>query len=263
MTNLTPPDNAHSVVTAPATAPVASAPAPAATEKPGGVTMDVVVARYREDPGWLAPLGGYVLLYDKSGDAAGAAALCRGAGLARLAALPNVGRESHTYLHHIVDHYDTLADVTVFVQGDVMDHVPEAYRWRHPAEWLRDLAAQALERGVSGNAAPHLHYGSMCARRELRMATIWPTLKDSGRTLGGWLDWALEPLPDAERAARRVPEGEAIAWYAGACFAARRDHLRQHPRAFWERLLAQVSDHADPEAGHYMERSWHALVRGV
>ena len=31
--------------------------------------------------------------------------------------LPNVGRESHTYLHHIVSNYDSLADWTVFSQA--------------------------------------------------------------------------------------------------------------------------------------------------
>jgi len=32
--------------------------------------------------------------------------------------LPNVGRESHTYLHHIVEHYDSLASWTVFSQAE-------------------------------------------------------------------------------------------------------------------------------------------------
>ena len=30
--------------------------------------------------------------------------------------LPNVGRESHTYLHHIVENWDHLAAVTIFMQ---------------------------------------------------------------------------------------------------------------------------------------------------
>ena len=31
--------------------------------------------------------------------------------------LPNVGRESHTYLTHIVTQYDDLSDYTIFFQG--------------------------------------------------------------------------------------------------------------------------------------------------
>jgi hypothetical protein len=33
--------------------------------------------------------------------------------------LPNVGREGHTYLHHIVENYDMLADWTVFSQAAI------------------------------------------------------------------------------------------------------------------------------------------------
>ncbi|KAG1674943.1 hypothetical protein FOA52_014737 [Chlamydomonas sp. UWO 241] len=38
-------------------------------------------------------------------------------------ALPNIGREAHTYLHHIVSRYADLADLTIFVQGDPYDHI--------------------------------------------------------------------------------------------------------------------------------------------
>ena len=33
--------------------------------------------------------------------------------------LPNVGREQHAYLTHIVRNYDSLADWTVFLHGKV------------------------------------------------------------------------------------------------------------------------------------------------
>ena len=35
--------------------------------------------------------------------------------------LPNYGRESQTYLHHIVENYDSLYDGTIFLQGDIKD----------------------------------------------------------------------------------------------------------------------------------------------
>ena len=36
--------------------------------------------------------------------------------------VPNVGRESHTYLYHIVHNYDNLNDYTLFCQGNPLDH---------------------------------------------------------------------------------------------------------------------------------------------
>ena len=39
--------------------------------------------------------------------------------------LPNIGRESHTYLYHIINNYDKLADQTIFCQGDSIFHSPD------------------------------------------------------------------------------------------------------------------------------------------
>jgi hypothetical protein len=41
----------------------------------------------------------------------------------RIYRVPNVGREGHTFLHHIVEHYDNLADHTLFCQET--PHHPE------------------------------------------------------------------------------------------------------------------------------------------
>jgi hypothetical protein len=72
--------------------------------------MDVVVARYNEDIKWTTMLKGdfNLIVYDK------------GQGLGH--PLPNVGREAHTYLHHIVSHWENLAEYTIFLQGWPFDH---------------------------------------------------------------------------------------------------------------------------------------------
>lgn len=36
--------------------------------------------------------------------------------------LPNIGRESHTYIYHIIKNYNNLADFTTFVQGGPFFH---------------------------------------------------------------------------------------------------------------------------------------------
>lgn len=51
------------------------------------------------------------VVYDKSGSYGGD---CR--------RVPNAGREGSTYLLHIVENYDRLAEKTLFIQDDVTDH---------------------------------------------------------------------------------------------------------------------------------------------
>merc|ERR1719356_1985609 len=72
--------------------------------------VDVVVAHYDEDLAWLDRYRSPDVrfrVYSKGGDAQ--------AGISEL--LPNVGRESQTYLHHIIKNYDSLAPWTVFTQA--------------------------------------------------------------------------------------------------------------------------------------------------
>lgn len=35
----------------------------------------------------------------------------------------NIGREGHTYLTHIINNYDNLADLTIFIQDDFYNHL--------------------------------------------------------------------------------------------------------------------------------------------
>lgn len=100
------------------------------------ITLDVVVA-YHSDRTYVqlldelhAALEGRniivrAVVYDKSG--------CSGISEAPRCAherqiVPNVGRESETYIRHIADRHGGLADYTLFVQDDASVHVPHHHR---------------------------------------------------------------------------------------------------------------------------------------
>ena len=80
--------------------------------------FELVVARYDEDLAWLkrVPKELLVTVYDKGDGASGGIRL------------PNEGREAHTYLDHLAGRYESLADVTVFVQGHPFDHAPDLHK---------------------------------------------------------------------------------------------------------------------------------------
>jgi len=85
----------------------------------------LVVAKYHENIDWTSPAkseGVDVIVYDKSNpsiiDPQESVNLSK-----NLIQIPNIGRESHTYLAHIVRNYDSLYDIEIFSQGDVSDHV--------------------------------------------------------------------------------------------------------------------------------------------
>ena len=71
--------------------------------------MDIVVARYTEDLGWLDAFNGFnIFIYNKGRDGTGIK-------------LDNIGREANTYLYHIVNNYNNLND-SCFLQGNPFHH---------------------------------------------------------------------------------------------------------------------------------------------
>ena len=109
---------------------------PYSGQRHGQRRFDIVLAHYQETP-WkvksavtllkavpsITELNPRVIVYSKGMEAASNAtssmALKEQLGADILYTLPNVGRESDTYLAHIVEHYDELADHTMFLQAQI------------------------------------------------------------------------------------------------------------------------------------------------
>ncbi len=74
--------------------------------------VEVVVAKYEEDINWTKEFKkSKLFIYDKSDKDNG------------YINLPNIGREAHTYLYHIINNYDNLSDYVCFLQGNPYDGV--------------------------------------------------------------------------------------------------------------------------------------------
>ena len=75
---------------------------------------EMVIARYSEDISWAKNYQDYVITCYNKGKNKPDCGNCT------IIPLENVGRESHTYIYHIIKNYDNLADVTVFTMGSCM-----------------------------------------------------------------------------------------------------------------------------------------------
>jgi len=72
--------------------------------------FEIVVAKYNEDVSWSDPWRKNVTIYNKNPNDP------------RFPKLPNMGREAGTYLYHLLNRFDTLAERTLFLQGHPFDH---------------------------------------------------------------------------------------------------------------------------------------------
>lgn len=85
------------------------------------MSVKIVVARYNEDISWTTQIVYPVIIYNKGAQRIDAS---------NVIPLINKGREGETFLRHIVENYNKLDDVTVFLQGDPFDHLTILTGWQ-------------------------------------------------------------------------------------------------------------------------------------
>jgi hypothetical protein len=88
-----------------------------AGEKFDPAKVALVIARCAENIRWVVAYEDIAIVYNK-GDK------CDITVTHPIIPLPNVGREGHTYLHHIIDKYDILSEQIIFTQADPFVHNP-------------------------------------------------------------------------------------------------------------------------------------------
>jgi hypothetical protein len=201
--------------------------------------MELVVARYREDLNWLRKVPPVIqkTVYDKSGEPNP---------VPTAIPLPNnAGREAHTYLHHIITRYDSLADWTIFCQGKPFDH---AFDFHYS---LRAFAANPDQIGTTGLIESDTdkfrwlgHIVDTDDNRGQRLFTTW-SKNDDGRGLD---------LMGFHRALFNTDGPETYPFVLGAQFAVHRDLIQKRPLVFYEQALTISVDFLD--AAHCFERTW-------
>jgi len=220
-------------------------------QQPDEPTVQVVVARHREDVSWLEGLGMPGIVYDKSGGPESHIPSTIGL---PVIGLPNIGRETHTYLTHIVRSYPDFPDYTVFLQGSPFVHMgPEA-----GPDTLKAAIERNIRLGVQFTG--FAWYKLKCDRLGRPHDLAKP------ENQGKWLGWGKD-IPVGEVYARLfacgVPETFLVTAPAGMLFVARARILAR-PLQFYQVALELIE--ADPQdennTGHAFERLWGIVFNG-
>lgn len=225
----------------------------------------MVVARYKEDSSWTDTakhLNIDVLVYDKSNPEL---KLFEDKVEVRtgLIQLANVGKESHTYLRHIVDNYDNLYDFEIFAQGEIRDHVPLQHFW----SCVSNLGPQTPYLDLSTT----FKYQCMSESTRDRIKAEQPTnphvnLMDdrTSNVEGGHGDYLGDRDFFEMVYGKDYDEGLYFRVGVHGLFAASRETIRRHPRSTYEMLLNMfdpklVGDFQVMSSGYKMEHFWNIL----
>jgi len=190
------------------------------------MSYHVVVARYNEDLSWLNKYNlNNVIIYNKGSFST------IDIPVKNIVNLPNVGRETHTYLTYIIDNYHNLPDVIHFTQGSIDDHHQQNNDFLNITEYSHNYTTCSFMMGF--NVYPP------------RLSYYYTPLDPAECDGVEWFRRYVNPYVDMN----------CMNIWCGAIFSVRREYILSRPKQYYQTLLQQVQTF-NPEVGHFFERSW-------
>ena len=225
---------------------------PGLSRKPGldldhAQNVEVIIARYNESLSWtLLPIFNKFkyIVYNKGDNEHFEKRL-----VTKIINLPNVGRNDHTFLHHIVNNYDRLARITVFLPGSTnipfkMERAKKILRGiiksRYKTAYFYgfktpDVKQQFRNFFLNNYAASDPQNFQKNSESALKLCVLRPFSK--------WYSYFFDDLC-------------ATQYTYGGVFSADRRDIQNCSLEKYTQIMETVSTHSNPEAGHYIERCW-------
>jgi hypothetical protein len=211
--------------------------------------IEIVVSRYNENLKWLSeePYNKYsTIVYNKGENND----FEKAENIKSIFDLSNVGRESHTYLYHIITNYDNLADVTVFLPGSIdtqMKHEKSNAMMSQlethkdtiiPGKMIDNVRDYFYDLSLNTYDTTHDENAKLNSEKKLSASKIRP--------FGKWYDYHFHDIKSPI--------------FPGWCiFAISKKDIIKKPKSYYENLIKEVNQISNPETGHYFERSWYAV----
>jgi hypothetical protein len=208
-------------------------------------TIEIVIARYEEDLSWLHKM--YQNTYSKIYIYNKGSPLNIKMPNVYIIDLPNLGRESHTYLHHVIENYNRLPEMTIFIPGSVWAaDYKQAKLFKILNSIKTDFRSTIL--GIKDTKyiedAKNFTIDSYAiTNEENRKKNSDPTLhKSTHRPLFNWFK-------------NHFPGEEISCISANGIMAATRESIQKKTIDFYKQLIIEHS-YKNPEVVHYSERTW-------
>lgn len=219
---------------------------------------DLVIAYYKEKEA-LSTFAGYansrnynLKLYNKGGETPDLNSFIISKSLIDL---PNIGQATHTYLNHIIENYDNLADTTIFITGSAFRDEKKARK----ARWLLSNA-----NNCTGFMSQHIWTSDVEDYDfELPFYDIFDYSNssiqaNSKRVRTAMVRADVTPLGDWIRKHTSYKLNTKRFYRTNKCtFAVSRDLIQKKPVSFYKSLIKQL-EHSDRnlEVIHFFERAW-------
>jgi len=212
--------------------------------------VEIVVARYNENLSWMLepPFNEFkYTIYNK-----GPNDNFEKSNVTKIINIPNIGRCDHTYLYHIIENYNDLSLVTVFLPGSVQMQ----YKKIKAIEILNRIKFNNYENAVCiGSYSKNVLTQFKDFHIENYVATDIQNLQINRESnlklsiLRPFSKWYLYHFGNT-----RVNY-----FFINSIFSIHKNDITQHDISRYKKLIYGLSLHSNPEVGHYCERAWGAI----
>ncbi len=205
----------------------------------------IIIARYKENIDWIKKLNisSKIIIYNKG-------VSLEDSKYYSVHDLPNVGRESHTWLYHIYHNYENLSDYNVFLQGRIDDLGCMAYI--NPKNYFSDLKTKSFSTSRLGLISPFHWTPNLNIHKDSRYVKAWNS-GELSRSVIGFRKYAKLFFKD-------IPFFISTSY--GGCFGVTKDAIKKHKKDFYYKLLLTVDKHPNPIESHFLERLWCYMFSG-
>lgn len=193
----------------------------------------IVVSHYKENLDWLKSFEkDKILVYDKNNETTDYPTIN----------IPNLGRESNTYLKYILDFYENLPEFVVFMQGKD-DHL-SVENIKHFLKKMELFPSRKIEGHLVIFDKSGLGFNKEYRITKYKGQTLVPAESD-------FMSWFKTYIRS------EFPSYFCVIW--GACFIVRREAIRSKPVEYYFKLYQQTTVGEAIEVGHFFERSWYYI----
>jgi hypothetical protein len=212
--------------------------------------VQIVVARYKEQLNWLNefPFNNCsVIIYNKGGDND----YYKSPNIIKEIKLPNIGLDVHSFIYHIINNYDNLANITAFFQGSI--ELPNKYsRAQFTIIECMNRNTTVLSAEISNEDIKTKLYDFTLDQHLLSHPSVEINYENTNthhckiRPFGKWYEELFGDLKTTTLCYNHI-------------LAVKREHILRKPKEYYENLLTYLDEGIHPEAVHYFERAWEAV----
>jgi hypothetical protein len=212
--------------------------------------IQIIIARFNEDLNWTTEMPFKLfkyIVYNKGNNDN-----FNKTNVIKIVNITNVGKNDHTYLFHIIENYNNLANITVFFPGSIN------------LDYKKIKARLILKNIIKSNFSNAYFAGNYY----LNIKNFFNNFKLDSWETSDKKNFLLNNESILQKSEIR-PYGNWYTHFFGnteahwvtmcGIFSIDKRDIIQHPIERYKSLIETVNKHSNPEAGHYIERSWCAI----